>query len=318
MNTFRIAIVGAGTMGTNIALDFAAHGHTVRLTDSISQQLDNSRELAHANATQLEKHGLLREPAAGVVRRITYDTHLEWAVTDSDLIIEAVPEDLVLKRRTFAELEGLCNAEAIFASNTSSFMPSMLCVGLKHPDRLLVTHYWNPAHLLPLVEVVRHEQTTPAVVQCVCALLKACGKKPIVLKRELPGFIGNRLAFALQREAMELAAREVATPEDIDAVVRNSFGRRIVISGIFGTADLGGLDVYAAICDSIFPDLCSRTEAPAALTDLVKRGRHGVKTGAGWRSYTAAEIATLREAVSEELIRQAQKDREAPSTEPKD
>jgi len=110
-----------------------------------------------------------------VVRRITYDTHLESAVADSDLIIEAVPEDLALKRRTFAELEGLCNAEAIFASNTSSFMPSMLCVGLKHPERLLVTHYWNPAHLLPLVEVVPHEQTTPAVVQYVCALLKACG-----------------------------------------------------------------------------------------------------------------------------------------------
>lgn len=309
MSTPTIALLGAGTMGTNIALDFAAHGFTVKLTDSIAAQLEKSRELARANAAILEKHGLLREAAGEVLARIENVPKLAEAVAGAELVVEAVPERLELKRQVFAELEKLCGHDTILASNTSTFMPSMLAEGLRHPERLLVAHYWNPAHLLPLVELVPHPRTAPEVLERVRALLLQCGKRPIVLKKEVLGFIGNRLAFALQREAMDLVAKGVASPEDIDAVASTSFGRRIPVSGVFGTADLGGLDVYAAICDSIFPDLCADKGAPAALKALVARGRLGAKTGAGWRDYTAEEIATLREALSAELIRQAKRDR---------
>ena len=297
-------------MGANIALDFAAHGFAVRLTDAFAPQLEKARELVRANAELLEKHQLLRESSAQAVARIAFEPKFEAAVSGAEVVIEAVPEDLALKRRLYTDLERCCTPQTIFASNTSTLLPSKLAEHLRHPERFLVAHYWNPAHLLPLVELVPHPKTAPEVLQRMRTLLEACGKRPVVLKKEVPGFIGNRLAFALQREAMALVAQGVATPDEIDAVARTSFGRRIAVSGIFGTADLGGLDVYAAICDLIFPDLSASQAAPGELQALVAAGRLGVKSGRGWRAYTAEEARRLREALSEELIRQAQQDRQ--------
>jgi 3-hydroxybutyryl-CoA dehydrogenase len=245
-----------------------------------------------------------------VLARITTETDLANAISGAEVVVEAVPENLSLKRRVFAGLEKLCRAEAILASNTSTFMPSKLAESLAHPQRFLVMHYWNPAHLMPLVEVVPHPRTEPTAVSRVTALLESCGKRPVLVRSEVPGFIGNRLAFALQREAMALVAKGVATPEDIDAVARAGFGRRIPVSGIFATADLGGLDVYSAICDQLFPDLCQDAAAPAALHQLVARGCLGVKSGRGWYEYTPAQITALRAELSEELIARAKHDRD--------
>lgn len=306
----RIVILGAGTMGANIALDLAAHGFEVCLSDPKTAQLDKAKTLAQANAALLQQHGLLKDAVAEVLARIAFVPALDEALIRAEMVLEAVPEDLALKQRVFEDLERRCGNEVILASNTSTFMPSKLAEGRRHPERLLVVHYWNPAHLLPLVELVPHAGTSPAIVENVRALLLACGKRPIQLKKEVPGFIGNRLAFALQREAMDLVAQGVATPDDIDAVASASFGRRIPVTGIFGTADLGGLDVYAAICDSIFPSLCADQGAPEALKAQLAQGRKGVKSGAGWRDYTPAEIDALRAALSNALIAYAQRDRE--------
>lgn len=309
MNPATISIIGAGTMGANIALDFATHGFSVRLTDTRASQLDLAREMVATNVRLLEQEGLLTSRA---IRpdSISYVADLDEAVRDAVLILEAVSEDLPLKQRIFAELEKKCPPDIIFASNTSTFIPSALAAGLQHPERVVVMHYWNPAHLIPLVEVVPHAGTLPAVLARVKELLEACGKRPVVLTSEVAGFIGNRLAFALQREAMELVARGVATPEAIDDVVRLGFGRRIPVSGVFGTADLGGLDVYRAVCGSVFPDLCNDQGVPDALARLVEQGRLGVKTGAGWSTYTERQAQELRLAVAKELIRHARIDQE--------
>jgi 3-hydroxybutyryl-CoA dehydrogenase len=304
-----ISIIGAGTMGANIALDFAAHGLKVRLTDNQDLQLEKARSLTRFNAKHLMRRGLLSEPVASVLARIDCVSRIDDAVDGAEVVIEAVPEDLRLKRRVLADLEGRCPRRTILASNTSTFMPSLLAAELRYPERMLVTHYWNPAHLMPLVEVVPHTGTAPTVLRWVKALLQRCGKRPLLLRKEVPGFIGNRLAFALQREAMDLVAKGVASPAEIDVVASSSFGRRIPVSGIFGTADLGGLDVYLAICKSIFPDLCTDKGPPAALLKLVKQGRLGVKSGAGWSRYTAGQVQALREDLIEELVRQAKRDR---------
>jgi 3-hydroxybutyryl-CoA dehydrogenase len=309
-----VAVLGAGTMGANIALNLAAHGVAVWLTDVRTEQLEKAREGIEANARHLHADGLLPDEVERVLARIARPTTLDDALVGAELVIEAVPENLQLKLRVFGELERKCGPEVIFASNTSSFVPSKLAVGLVDPataERLVVMHYWNPAHLVPLVEVVPHARTRADVLEQVKALLDRCAKQSVILRKELPGFIGNRLAFALQREAMSLVASGVAAPEDIDTVARAGFGRRIPVTGIFGTADLGGLDVYLAVCQSIFPDLCRDAAAPPALQRLVQQGRLGMKTGDGWSAYTEAEIAEIQERLTTELVRHARNDQEA-------
>ena len=299
-------------MGANIALNFVAHGLQVRLHDSDPAQLGNARNIAHTNAGLLHQHGLLAVPADEVAGRIVCESVLEKAVQDADLVIEAVPEKIQLKRRIFSHLDRLCSAETIFASNSSTFVPSTMAMSLLHDERkmrFVVMHYWNPAHLMPLVEIVPHPNARPSVVDAVRTLLTRCGKVPVLVRKEIAGFIGNRLAFALQREAMDLVRQGVASPEDIDLVAKTSFGRRIPVTGIFGTADLGGLDVYLEICRGLFPELCSEMNPPPLLGRMVDQGNLGVKSGAGWSQYTPGRIAAIRESLTAELVHQLQRDR---------
>ena len=306
-------------MGANIALNFASHGLAVRLTDVSVEQLSKAKELARGNAAFLRENGLLPGFAEEILARVVYTSDRDVALAGAELVIEAIPESLPLKRSLFAELDRGCGSEVVFASNTSTFLPSTLATSLVHPERrrrFMVLHYWNPAHLIPLVEIVPHPEVDFHVLEDVQRLLERCQKQPVVLRKEVPGFIGNRLAFALQREAMDLVARGVATAEEIDTVARTSFGRRLPVSGIFGTADLGGLDVYLAVCASLFPDLSNQQEPPAALASLVKAGKLGVKSGAGWRSYTGSEIVALRESLATELVHQAKLDRQFSESQP--
>ncbi|GMV82616.1 MAG: butyryl-CoA dehydrogenase [Planctomycetota bacterium] len=308
MSTVSVVILGAGTMGTNIALDLARAGYRPQVVEVDADQRNRSREYARAGARFMHSNGLTDVHGEKLAERVTYAESPEQALPTAEWVIEVVPEDLAVKQRVLAEAEKLASPTATISSNTSSILPSKLAAALKHPERFLATHFWNPAHLLPLVEVVPHAGTKQEVIDRVVKLLADAGKHPILLKREIAGFLGNRLAFARQREAMARVARGVAPPEDIDAVAALGFGRRMPISGIFGTADLGGLDVYRAICDELFPGLCADRAAPAKLRELVEQGKLGVKSGAGWRIYSTAEIEKLQQTLSEELVRHAQRD----------
>lgn len=298
-------------MGRSIAIDALRAGGAVTLHDRDAEVLSKAREDLASMIGRLQVGGL-----AGAwvnwTDRLRMALGLEEAVGGVDWVIEAVPEDLRLKRVTLGALETLCPPETILASNSSTLMPSRLAEALKYPGRLLIAHFWNPAHLVPLVEIVPHAATSGATTDWVRAELERWGKRAIVLRRETPGFVGNRLAFALQREAMSLVAQGVATPEEIDAVVRWGFGRRIPLTGVFRTADLGGLDVYAAICALLFPDLSRETEVPAPLADLVARGRLGMKSGEGWFRYEPGEIDAWRGRVAEALLTQLRQDETAP------
>lgn len=304
-----IAIIGAGLMGSTIALDFALAGHSVRITDSRPTAVSASEATARSHAELLREHGLLNEDVDAVLRRIRPCPSLAEAVESAWLILEAVSENLELKRAVYRQIDVHAPGDAILASNTSSFMPSSLADATGRPERFLVAHYWNPAHLIPLVELVPSPQTDPAIVETLRALYERIGKQPVIVRKEKLGFIGNRLQFALLREAMALVEEGVATPEDIDHVVRASFGRRLPATGIFHTADLGGLDVLLSICHTLFPDLAANQEPGPSMPALVESDRLGVKTEAGWFRYGPGEADALRRALSEELIRRARQDR---------
>ena len=195
-----IAVVGAGLMGHGIALEFAAYGFTVHLHDRDQVQLDRARNgITHGLARLVEIERITPGEAAAVPERIIMGRNLRSAVTDSDLVIEAVSEDLEVKRIVFRDLDAWAPPRAILASNTSSFMPSLLAAATDRPQQVIVAHYFNPPYLLPLVELVRGEHTSAETVETLRALYQSIGKRPAVVQREAPGFVGNRLQMALLR-----------------------------------------------------------------------------------------------------------------------
>jgi 3-hydroxybutyryl-CoA dehydrogenase len=299
----RIAILGAGIMGHGIAQEFAVAGHEVGLYDVDQSRLDAAMARIAANLERLEDAGVVPPGATTTTpARIRASTVLEAVTADADYVVEAAPEDLALKRELFAELDRRCRPETILASNTSTFPPSKLAAATRRPDRVLVTHYFNPPFLVPLVEVVRGPESSDATVATVVALLKDVGKSPVVVQKEAPGFIGNRLQLALVREALSIVAQGLATPEDVDLVVRTSLGRRWSVAGPFETSDAAGLDTVLAVAGQLFPAIESSPEVPPLLQDMVARGDLGLKSGKGFYDWPPEAAEALRERIRQALI----------------
>ena len=305
----RVAVVGAGLMGHGIAQEFALAGYAVALHDVSEDRLRAATEGMRANLAALAAAGLVEVGAVEAVpAAIRASTDLGTVVGDADVVIEAVTEDLAIKRRLFGEFDRLCAPGTILASNSSSFMPSALASTTARPDRVLVAHWFNPPHLLPLVEVVRGPATSDATVETTVAILRQIGKRPAVVNKEAPGFIGNRLQLALVREALAIVANGIATPEDVDVVVRNGFGRRLAAAGPFEVAELAGLDLMLAVAEQLFPSIDRSPEPPPILREKVARGELGVKTGQGFYAWTPEEAAALKGRVATALMRIARWD----------
>jgi 3-hydroxybutyryl-CoA dehydrogenase len=299
----RIAVIGAGIMGHGIAQEFAAGGYEVALYDVDETRLDSALNRIAANLARLEEAGVARPGTAETApAKIRPTTVLLDAIADADYVVEAAPEDIDLKRQLFYEMDRYCRPETILASNTSTFPPSKLASVTRRPDRVLVTHYFNPPFLVPLVEVVRGPETSDATVETVVALLKGVGKTPVVVQKEAPGFIGNRLQLALVREALSIVAQGLATPEDVDLVVRTSLGRRWSVAGPFETSDAAGLDTVLAVAGQLFPAIESSPEVPALLHDVVARGNLGLKSGKGFYDWPPEAAEALRERIRLALI----------------
>ena len=204
------------------------------------------------------------------------------AVANTDWVIESIAEVLEPKLTVIAEIERHAPAEAVISSNTSTFMPSTLSTALTKPTRFLNTHFFRPADAVPLVEVIPSQVTEPLVTDRVHGWLTELGKRPIIMRQEIPGFVANRLQAAILREAIHLLDEGVASVEDIDAVVQHSIGPRWSVAGPFMTADLGGLDVFRAVCANVFPSLSNARDVPAILDRMVKEGHLGAKSGDGF------------------------------------
>jgi 3-hydroxybutyryl-CoA dehydrogenase len=302
MDVQRITVVGAGLMGHGIALELAAHGFTVQLHDRDQEQLDRARDsIAIGLARLVEIERITLDDAAAAPTRITMGRDLRAAVTDTDLVIEAVSEDLEVKRSLFRDLDAWAPPRAILASNTSTFMPSLLAAATNRPERVIVTHYFNPPYLLPLVELVRGELTSEETVETLRALYQSIGKSPAVVQREAPGFVGNRLQMALLREALAIVDAGIASPRDVDTIIKTSFGRRLAVAGVFEVFEAAGWDLTLTVAEQLFPAINCSPEPPESLRRKVARGELGLKSGQGFYAWTSDEAAALRKRIGDGL-----------------
>jgi len=254
----RVTVIGAGLMGHGIAQEFAVAGYEVRLQDMSDEHLDRAMTRIRANLELMANAGMVDpEQAAAAPSRLHPTTSVAEAGSDADVVIEAVYEDLELKQRIFAELDEVCPPHALLASNSSSYMPGKLATMTERPAQVLVAHYFNPPHLMPLVELVRHPGTSDETVETMYALYTRIGKKPVIIQHEAPGFVANRIQMAVWREAANIVSRGICTPRDVDTVVRYGFGRRYSAGGPFELGALISPDVRRAVAAEIMPDLAN-------------------------------------------------------------
>ena len=290
MSAGKVAVIGAGTMGHGIAQVFACAGYQVAITDSNPRVAERAFARIEANLSTLCARGSISaERAAAVPSRIESAASIESASSGADLVIEAVVEDLGVKRQVLRQVEAACPAEAIIASNTSSFRVRDMASVLSRSERFLVTHWWNPPYIVPAVEVVSGAQTSSEALAQTVAYLKRAGKYPVVVKKDGPGFVGNRLQHALRREAIAIVAEGIASAEDVDLITKLSFGLRLPVSGPLETVDLGGLDLTLSIQEYLLPKLDRSTEPRQLLRDKIARGELGAKAGEGFFKWDPGE-----------------------------
>jgi len=290
----RIAVIGAGLMGHGIAQVFALAGHDVRIHDSVMASLDTATSRILANLRDLGDD-------ESAVQRVHPMLQLAAAVREADYVVEAVLEDLPLKQKLFAEIEKHAPSHAILASNTSVIPITKIMEGLRDRSRALGTHWWNPPYLVPLVEVIGTEWTAPAAIEWTIALHKAAGKMPVHVKKDVPGFVGNRLQHALWREAISLVEHGICDAETVDTVIKASFGRRLAVLGPLENADLVGTDLTLAIHRTVLPDIESSPAPSPYLGSLVAEGKLGFKSGEGFRKWSGEQQAALRTKVLQHL-----------------
>ncbi len=290
----QIAVIGAGLMGHGIAQVFAHAGHRVSIYDPAPAMLASVDERIRRNLADLGQ-----DPAAA--GRVHTHSTIAAAVTGAAFVFEAGPENLAVKREIFAAVETAATPTAILASNTSVIPITQIMAGLTRPARALGPHWWNPAQLVPLGEVIKTPSTTADAVASVTALLRDAGKTPVTVEKDVPGFVGNRLQHALWREAIALVANGVCDAATVDAVVKASFGRRLAVLGPLENADLVGTDLTLAIHETVLADL-DRTPGPSPyLRELVATGALGMKSGEGFRRWSPEAQAQLRRRVTEYL-----------------
>jgi 3-hydroxybutyryl-CoA dehydrogenase len=282
----QIAVIGAGVMGHGIAQAYAQAGISVFLYDINKSYLEKAKQDIQANLTLQIQRGLITEKESEkALSLITFTTDLKEAVQNADFITEAIPEVIEWKWELYEKLERMAKPNAIIASNTSTLPISRLALHAQHPERMVITHFFNPAQLVPLVEIVRHECTTDETVELTLDLLRKAKKTPVLLKREVPGFIANRLQAAIVREAFYLLEEGVAQAHDIDLAITAGPGFRWSFLGPIETADFGGLDTWKRVIDNLAPELSKAQEAPRILNERVEAGHLGTKTGQGIYEY---------------------------------
>jgi 3-hydroxybutyryl-CoA dehydrogenase len=290
----RIAVIGAGLMGHGLAHVFALGGPDVTIYDAVEASLATVKDRISANLRDLGD-----DPRA--VERVRPTGDLADCVRDAGYVVEAVSENLPLKQKLFAQIETHVRADTILASNTSVIPITDIMRGLSRRERALGTHWWNPPYLVPLVEVIGTEWTSPAAIDFTMKLHKDVGKTPAHVKKDVPGFIGNRLQHALWREAIALVEHGICDAETVDTVIKAAFGRRLAVLGPLENADMVGTDLTLAIHETVLPAIESRPGPSPYLAKLVAEGRLGFKSGEGFRRWTPEQQAALRAKVLQHL-----------------
>ena len=283
-------------MGAGIAAGFLAYGTDTVVLGRTQAKAEACFDAikAYANAINPDWSQLGGQLLAGSIS--------EWSDwTDTDLVIETVSEHLDLKKAIFADLDQRVPPHIPIGSNSSGFPMSDIAGDLATANRMLNTHYFMPAHIVPLVEIVLGKNSHPEIANQVCAFYRAHDKKPVLVKKDIPGFLANRIQHALMREALSLVQEGIATPEDIDTAVRYSFGFRYAAVGPMTQKEISGWEGMALAAELIYPSLSNITSPPTCVTDLVKSGKTGIAKGTGFRSWSAEEAALVKKNYEERL-----------------
>jgi 3-hydroxybutyryl-CoA dehydrogenase len=294
---FRNAVViGTGMMGPGIAATLALGGLDTRILSRAQETARKGLRAARECILSLEEHGLTGASRSNLaLERLSETTAFDDAIRSADVVIESAPEDMAFKRDLFARMDSIAPAECVLASNTSGLSITAIASNCVLPERILTTHFWNPPHLMPLVEVVNGERTAEHAALRVCGLLRHCGKVPVIVKKDRPGQLGNRLQAALQREAMNIVAEGIASVEDVDLAAKCGFGLRLPVYGIFEHMDAVGLDLAGAVIDYVTRDLASQPGMPEILRAKIRKGELGAASGLGFYDWRARKIEDVKE-----------------------
>lgn len=291
----RCVVVGGGTMGADVAVVLCRAGCHTTIVESNAQRRDELPAQVGRGLQQLDAaDGISHLHSAAALEDV------DWPRVD--VVIECIPERLDIKQALFTKLEKLARPDTLLASNSSSFPISAIAEGLDSAERMVGLHFFMPAHLTPLVEVVCGERTTTDSAHNLHSFMRQCGMVPVLVKRDLPGFLANRLQHALAREAFSLIDAGVASPEDVDAAVRFGFGFRFLAAGPVLQRDHAGLEVHCAAGATMYPSLAANTEPAQCLSERVAQGKFGMKSGEGFFKWTPETIAAERERYQNMLL----------------
>ncbi len=290
----KVAVIGTGTMGPGIAQVFARNGITVRIFDIDSEKLSEARITLDNNLELFRQAGLITEPEVSETRsRIQNASSLDEAVEEANLVIEVIPEVMELKTALFADLDKICDPGTILATNTSGLSITTMAAAIEKPERLVGMHWWNPPIIIPVIEIIKGEKTDDAVVRAIDNLIRKIKKVPVLVQKDVPGFLGNRLQYALMREAIALLNEGVASAEDIDTMIKAGIGFKFPIMGPLETIDMAGLDIYYKVSQYLNKDLDKSQEAAPVVETMVHKGDLGLKSGKGFYDYTGTDIKSL-------------------------
>ena len=307
----NISVIGAGLMGHGIAQFFASKNYNIHLLDVENGLLAKAVENISSNLSMMARKGVgLESEIETIISRIKTTTNLGEATSDTQLVIEAVTENLELKQKVFQDLDQLCPPETILATNTSVISITEIATKARSRERILGTHFWNPPYIIPLVEVIKGRETSEEAVETTYHFLKTAGKHPVKVMKDVPGFIGNRLQHALWREAISIVQNGIADPASVDEVIKKGLGIRLPVLGPLETADMVGLDLTLAIHDYILKYIDSSPGPSPLLREKVEKGELGFKTGQGFYTWSAEEAARSRKAFLDYLLDWAQKEQE--------
>ena len=289
-----VTVIGLGTMGHGIAQTFALAGINVQMFDDQVATRNSVRGRIRHNIDIMSESGLLPDVDPDqVLERISIFDNERAALDGSEMVTEAIVEDLDTKRALLKRCEDVVAATTILASNTSSFPMTQIARDLKQPQRAINTHWFNPPHVIPVVEIIPGERTSVETRKTVMALFKELGKQPVHIRHETPGFVLNRIQVAMFREMLDLIERGVISAEDLDIAVKGSLGLRWAASGPMRVGDFGGWDVLGKVYQVLAPDLKSGSQIPPLIEKMVDQGKYGIKTGQGFFEYPAEQIPQI-------------------------